>query len=73
MFTARNTLAGAVIAPIPVLLTILLPNASGLGAAQGPLAAWAVMVHVWFLVGHLRLKDRERTRAAEAAARKAGG
>ena len=62
MFTVRNTLFGALLCAGWVLFLLVAPLwRQGTDVAfGGPLAAWAAMMHVWFLLAHLRLKERAR-------------
>ena len=61
MFTVKNTLIGAIVSAAGVMLMCFWkPSAEAFNAGRGPLAALLAMNHVWWLLGHLRLKDRVR-------------
>jgi hypothetical protein len=62
MFTVKNTLAGALMSAAWVVWLMVAPlwDDSRFSVMAGPFAAWGAMMHVWFLLAHLRLKDRAR-------------
>lgn len=59
MFTVKNTFAGAILTGAGVLASLFVPS-----LPSPALPAWLAVCHVWFLVGHLRLKDRARLAAS---------
>jgi hypothetical protein len=64
MFTVKNTLAGAIVMLVGLFVQMFVRYESpGFDAGRGPMAAWFGVLHVWFLIGHLRLKDRAKASA----------
>jgi hypothetical protein len=57
LFTVKNTLAGAVLSGLGLVAALFVPPPTA------ALPAWLAVVHVWFLLGHMRLKDRAKSAA----------
>ena len=61
MFTVKNTLVGAILTAAGVTFNLFWrPHIPEFDIGLGPMAAYGVMVHVWFLLGHLHLKRLAR-------------